>query len=130
MGLGPKRLVTILAFGLVGWALCDAIIFIGMSVTSLQTALIAHAVGGPIVFATLSWIYFAKFSYTTPIQTAMIFIAIVIFMDFFLVSLVINRSLEMVESILGTWFPFALNFLATYLIGIYIGARSKMTVAT
>jgi len=37
--------------------------------------------------------------------------------DFFVVGLVINRSLEMFTSVLGTWIPFALIFASTWLAG-------------
>ncbi len=91
--------------------------FVGMEVTSLQIALVAHAVGAPIIFSTISWVYFNKANYTSPLQTAVIFLVIVVSMDFFVVGLVINRSLEMFTSLLGTWIPFTLLFLATYLTG-------------
>jgi len=32
-------------------------------------------------------------------------------------ALVINRSMEMFQSLLGTWIPITLSFLATYLTG-------------
>ena len=40
--------------------------------------------------------------------------------DFFVVALVINRSLEVFASVLGTWLPFALIFTSTYLTGLYL----------
>jgi hypothetical protein len=38
--------------------------------------------------------------------------------DFFVVALLINRSLDMFASLLGTWIPFALIFTSTYLTGL------------
>lgn len=112
-----KQVLVIGAFGLVGWALCGAIMFIGMGVTSLQTTIYVHAVGAPIIFGTLAWIYFTRFGYTAPVTTAAIFVAIVIAVDFFLVALVINKSLDMFTGLLGTWIPFLLIFLSTYFVG-------------
>ena len=109
---------TILTHALVGWALCAATIGIGMAVTTVNNALILHAIGAPIFFSSVSFYYFRKFGYTKPLQTALVFLAVVIGMDFFLVGLVINRSLEMFTSLLGTWIPFALIFLSTYLTGL------------
>jgi hypothetical protein len=43
----------------------------------------------------------------------------VIAADFFVVALLINRSLEMFASLLGTWIPFALIFTSTYVTGLY-----------
>lgn len=98
---------------------------IGMAVTSIQTTLILHAIGAPIIFATISWIYFRKFKYTTPLQTAVAFLSIVVFVDFFVVALLILGNLEMFTDILGTWIPFVLIFLSTYLSGLYIESQSN-----
>lgn len=122
--LSVREITVVTLFGLLGWALCGAIVFIGMAITTEQTALIAHAMGAPVIFATISWIYFTKFAYTRPLTTALAFVAIVVFMDFFLVALVINRSLEMFESILGTWFPWVLIILSTYMTGQVVETRS------
>jgi hypothetical protein len=103
----------------VGWAFCAAIMGIGMSVTSLQTTLILHAMVGPVGFMVISLFYFKKFDYTSPLQTAIWFIAFVVFMDLFGVALLIEKSVAMFSSILGTWLPFTLIFLATYFTGIF-----------
>jgi len=115
-----KQLVIPVLLGLLGWALCGAVMFIGMAVTDIQTTLIIHAIGAPIIFSLISWFYFKRLNYTSPIQTALLFICIVIFMDFFLVALIINKSLEMFLSPLGTWIPFTLIFLASYLMGKFL----------
>ena len=119
MGISQPTKATLItiAHGLIGWALCGAIMGIGMAVTSIETSLIIHAMGAPVIFAVLSFIYFRKFNYTTPLQTAFIFVGFVIFMDVFVVALMINRSFEMFTSFLGTWIPFGLIFISTYLIG-------------
>jgi hypothetical protein len=121
--LSFKQIAVIVLFGAVGWALCGAIMFIGMAVTSMQTTLIAHAVGAPVIFTAISWIYHTRFGYTKPLTTALVFMAIVVFLDFFPVATVINRSMEMFTSLLGTWIPWALIFLSTYLTGRAIEAR-------
>ncbi len=115
--MNPKKLITLLVHAFIGWALCAATMGIGMATTSLQNALIVHAIGAPIFFTIVSLNYFKKFNYTTPLQTAMIFVGFVIVVDFFVVALLINRSLEMFGSLLGTWIPFALIFTSTYLTG-------------
>ena len=40
--------IIIAALGFLGWALCGAIMFIGMSVMSIETTLIVHAIGAPV----------------------------------------------------------------------------------
>ena len=121
-----KKIITILTHAFVGWALCAATMGIGMAVTTLNRALIIHAIAAPIFFGGVSLIYFRKFNYTTPLQTAIYFLAFVVAMDFFLIARLINRSFEMFTSPLGTWLPFALIFASTYLTGrSIIGSREK-----
>ena len=114
-----KKVLVILVHAFVIWALCGMTIGIGMAVTSQENTLMAHAVAAPIIAAIISMIYFKKFNYTTPLQTAITFVAFVILVDFLIVALLIVRSLEMFRSILGTWIPFVLIFVATYLTGMY-----------
>ncbi|MBE9511358.1 MAG: hypothetical protein IMY71_10800 [Bacteroidetes bacterium] len=120
-----KSLIIILIHAFIGWVLCGAIMGIGMQVTSMESTLIIHAIGAPIFFAIVSLIYFKKFNYTTPFQTAIIFLAFVIFMDFFIVALLIEKSLEMFESILGIWLPFALIFISTNLTGLAVRKKNN-----
>ena len=115
-----KKIIIVLIHAFVGWMLCAATMGIGMSVTSLNNALMIHAIAAPIFFAGVSLVYFRKFNYTAPLQTALTFIAFVIGMDFFLVAMLINRSFEMFTSLLGTWIPFALIFISTYLTGLFV----------
>jgi len=112
--------IIILIFAFVGWALCAAVMGIGMKTTSMDRTLIIHAIAAPIIFIALSLIYFNFFNFTTPLETAIIFVSIVILMDIFVVALLINKSFEMFKSIIGTWIPFILIFIATYLTGLYL----------
>ena len=123
--MNRKKIGVILIHAFVGWALCAATMGIGMALTTIETTLILHAIGAPIFFAVVSWVYFQKFNYTTPLQTALIFISFVIVVDFFVVALLINKSLDMFTSLLGTWIPFALIFTSTYLTGSYMTKRAK-----
>ena len=118
-----KELIIVLVFALIGWALCGATMGLGMTVTSEGNALIIHAAAAPIIFAALSFVYFKKFNYTTSLQTAAIFVAFVIAVDFVVVALLILNSFEMFTSLLGTWIPFVLIFLASYLTGLYVQRR-------
>ncbi|TFH24668.1 MAG: hypothetical protein E4H10_10290 [Bacteroidia bacterium] len=118
-----RGILIILALGLLGWALCGAIMFVGMSLMTLETTLIVHAIGAPIIFSLLSLLYFRRFQFTSPLQTAIAFLLIVILMDFFLVALIINKSFEMFQSPLGTWIPFALIFISTYLTGVIVDKK-------
>ncbi len=124
-----NKILVILAHAFAGWMLCAATIGIGMAVTTVNNALVIHAIAAPIFFAGISLLYFRKFNYTTPLQTASYFLAFVIAMDFFVVAMLINRSFDMFASVLGTWLPFALIFASTYLTG-YFATGPKEKVAS
>jgi hypothetical protein len=113
-----RKPLTVLVHAFVGWLLCAATMGIGMAVTTLGTTLIIHAIGAPIFFAAVSIFYFIRYNYTRPLQTAIIFVSFVIVVDFFVVALLINRSLEMFTSALGTWIPFVLIFTSTLITGL------------
>jgi len=119
-----RKILIILLHAFIGWALCAATIGIGMSTTTLQNALIIHAVAAPIIFSLISLVYFKKFHFTTPLQTALIFTGFVMAMDFFVVALLVNKSLEMFTSLLGTWIPFLLIFGSTLLTGLFVKRKS------
>jgi len=122
--MNARKLITILVHAFVGWALCAATMGIGMAVTTVENALIVHAIGAPVYFAVVSSFHYRKFDYTTPVLTAAIFTGFVMVVDFFVVALLINRSLEMFASLLGTWVPFALIFASSYLTGLLMVRRS------
>jgi hypothetical protein len=103
---------------------------IPMALISIESALIIHAIGAPIIFTTISLVYFNKFNYTTPLQTALIFVSFIIVVDFFVVALMVNRSLEMFASPLGTWIPFALIFTSTYVTGLLTTRSTKVQAAS
>jgi hypothetical protein len=98
---------------------------IGMAVTSVGTTLILHAIGAPVIFALVSWSYFSRFNYTVPLHNAMVFLAVVLLMDVFVAGLLIQRSLDMFRSVLGTWIPLALSFTSTYAVGLYAKRRQR-----
>lgn len=119
-----KKLIIILIHAFVLWMLCATTMGIGIGITTLYNTLIIHAIMAPIFAIAISTIYFKKFSYTTALQTAIVFVVFIILMDLLVVALLINKSLDMFESILGTWIPFALIFFATYVTGQYVKKHS------
>jgi hypothetical protein len=93
---------------------------VGLAVTSERATLIVHAIGAPVIFALVAWSYFSRFGYTTPLQTAMVFLVFALVMDVFVAGLLIQRSLDMFRSVLGTWIPLGLSFASTYAVGICV----------
>jgi hypothetical protein len=111
------HMLVLVAHAVVGWALCGATIGIGRKFTTLHNSLIAHAIAAPIIFVVVSTSYFCWFGGTRSAVTAAEFVAIVIFLDVFVIALLVEKSFDMFRSVLGTWLPFALIFLATWLTG-------------
>ena len=91
---------------------------IGMATTTLDRALIIHAIAAPIIVIAISSLYYCIFNYTTPLQTAIVFAAFIIFMDVFFVAMVINKSFDMFRSFIGTWMVFILIFVTTFISGV------------
>ena len=127
--MNARKKWTILAAGFIGWLLCFATMGIGMATLSLDNALVVHAIAAPFIFGGVSYVYFSRLGYTSPVATAAIFVGLVMTMDFFLVALVINRSLAMFASPIGTWIPFALIFASTYTTGRTLAGRGAGAVA-
>lgn len=125
--MNTRKGLIIFVHAFIGWAFCTATMMIGMATMSIDAALIVHAVAAPVIFTLVSLVYFNRYRYTSPLVTALIFVSFVILVDFFLIALVINRSLEMFTSPLGTWIPFALIFASTYVTGLLItrGAQQQ-----
>jgi hypothetical protein len=119
-----QRFILVL-YGLIGWALCAAVMGIGMAVTNLQIALIVHAIAAPLIFAAVTWFYFIRNGTNLPLRTAEVFVFIVVFMDVFVVAMVIQRSFAMFNSFAGTWLPFILIFASTLITGYAVQAKKK-----
>ena len=112
------QILVIVGHAFVGWVLCGATMMLGMKATSVQRAIVIHAVAAPLIFAVLAWIYFRWFGYTGPLATAGIFVGLVIVLDLAVVAPFIEKSFAMFRSFSGTWLPFVLMFLVTWVIGI------------
>lgn len=119
-----KKIAVLLIHGLIGWGLCGATIAIGRSLTTMETTLIIHAIAAPTFFALLTWFYTTRFHYTTPLQTAFIFLGIVMLMDAGVIAPFAEKSYAMFASLLGTWIPFTLIFASTYVTGWLVTRKS------
>ncbi|MGA2406329.1 MAG: hypothetical protein ABSF81_06215 [Bacteroidales bacterium] len=118
--LNFKKIIIILSHTFIVWALCGATIAVGRSLTTIELTLIIHVIGAPIFACLVSMVYYKKFNYTSPISTAFIFLFFVIAMDAGLVAPAFEKSYGLFKSILGTWIPFSLIFLSTYITGLTI----------
>jgi hypothetical protein len=98
---------------------------IAMTFTPQHTALIIHAIAAPVIFVIISFVYFNRYSFTSPFQTAYTFMAVVVLMDTLVIAKLILKSFEMFSSFIGTWLPFILIFMSTYLTGLIQQWRMK-----
>jgi hypothetical protein len=113
-----RNWAIVLLYAGIGWAICASIMGIGMMYLPMDIVLYIHAIGGSLAFYFLSYHYHKHFRYTEPRQTALIFVSFIVLVDFFIVALAINHSLDMFKSVLGTWIPFGLIYLSTYFAGL------------
>ena len=81
----------------------------------METVLIIHAIAAPLFAAAVSAVYFRRFNYTKPLTTAIIFLLFVMLLDSGLVAPVFEKSFVMFKSLPGTWIPFGLIYLSTYM---------------
>lgn len=113
-----EKTLILLSYAFIGWVICGSIMAVGMRHWLMPTVLTVHLIGATLTFGFLSWSYHRYFRFTRPLYTAMLFTGFVMVVDFFLVALVILKSLDMFRSLMGTWIPFGVIFVITYLIGL------------
>jgi hypothetical protein len=124
-----RNWAIILVHAFIGWALCAAVMGIGMATVGEGNALIIHLIAAPIFFIIISSVYYKKFNYTSPLITATIFLLFVMGMDFFVVAIIIMRSLVMftgINGFIGTWLPFSLIFLTTWITGVLLNGKGSL----
>jgi hypothetical protein len=113
-----KKSAVFLLHALIGWALCGAVMGVGMRLLSIQNALLLHLFAAPVIFAVVSLSYHKRTPSARPLPVAAGFTAVVMAMDFFLVALVIEKSFAMFRSFIGTWLPFAMIFISSWRTGM------------
>jgi len=123
--LNFKKIIIVLIHAFIVWTLCGATIAVGRSITTIELTLIIHAIGAPIFASIVAVLYYKKFNYTSPFWTAFIFLLFIIAMDAGLVAPVFEKSYRMFRSILGTWIPFSLICMSTYITGLIIQSKNK-----
>jgi menaquinone-dependent protoporphyrinogen oxidase len=115
----PARSTSrLLVHGFIGWVLCAATMGALLQIVSLTAALVLHAIAAPLFFMAIARHYFGARGARDPVPTAVVWTVLVALLDLVIVAGVVERSLEMFKSIAGTWLPFALIFLATWITGL------------
>jgi len=112
-----SRHISVVIHGVVGWAICGATIGVGRQVVSMGTTLLIHAVVAPVAFGLLTWNLFKRFPAGSAGGTAFTMLGIVVGLDALVVAPLFEHSYAMFQSVIGTWFPFALILASSYLVG-------------
>jgi len=126
--MGPKT--NLVAYGIVGWAVCGGAIAIGRTYLSMSDTLLAHAIIAPMTFALLSWHYSLRFPQASPLYTASGMLSVVIGLDALVVAPFFERDYAMFRSMVGTWLPFASILAASYFVGRAVGQRHGRPIAS
>jgi hypothetical protein len=88
-----------------------------LAVTRPATALVVHALAAPVLFAFVARRYFEARGAREPVATALAFVWIVASLNALVVAGLIQHSLRMFGSVLGSWVPLLLIFAVTWATG-------------
>jgi hypothetical protein len=121
---GIARVGPAVGHALVGWVVCAGVMGVGRAVTTMDRTLLVHAAAVPVVFGALAWSYFQRVGHLGALRTAALFTGTIIALDGGLVAPLFERSYAMFRSVRGTWLPFVLIFLSTWIVGRRVGGRA------
>lgn len=115
-GDAPWRVV---AYGVVGWAISEALIpgLLYLASAPAWLAITLHVIATLVVFTALSSRYFAAPGARDPILTATSFVVVAAILDLAVTAGLVLHNFDMFRSLAGTWLPFVLIFLATWITG-------------
>ncbi len=126
--MNAGKLTVVLGYAIIGTALCASTMMLGMATMPVVQPLIIHVLAVPVVFVFVSLFYFNRYAYTTPLQTALVFVSVAVLVNFFVVGLIFNRSLDLFANPLGTWIPLFLIFAVTHLTGLIVTASTRRRI--
>ena len=110
----PLRL---LLHGIAGWAACAAVMAGLLGLFRPGTALGLHAGLAPLVFVVVAWHFFRLPGARDARTTAAAWTAIVVLLDLVVVGGLVQHSLAMFRSFVGSWLPLSLIFVASWSTG-------------
>jgi menaquinone-dependent protoporphyrinogen oxidase len=112
-----RSLSRLFGHGIAGWALCAAVMAGVLQISPMGIAVAIHAIAAPLLFAAVSVHYFGAYGARDPLPVALTFVAIAFALDAGIVAGFVLREFTMLQSFTGTWLPFLLIFLATWITG-------------
>ena len=108
----------LLGLGLLLWGVCGAVIAVGRRLWSLNTALYVHLVAAPVAAFVVSVIHTLIDPEFGLVLRAAVLTGLVFTLDLLVVAPIFERSYDMFRSVIGTWIPFALIFIASLSAGV------------
>jgi len=112
----------LLVHAVVGWALCGAVMAVGMQVSTVRRTLVAHAIAAPMISAAVTRSYLQGASRAGRGAAARL-IGIVVGLDVVVVAGLIQRNPRMLLSPLATWIPLTSMLAAALWIADHDGRR-------
>lgn len=112
------ELALVASHVLVGWGICGVVMEALLARVGPSTAVAAHLLIVPVVFAGVASSYFKRRGAWSPLRAAAVFAGVTALLDLAVVATFLERSLAMFRSALGMWIPLGLIFLVTWMVGV------------
>jgi hypothetical protein len=111
--------ISLIIAAIAVWALCGGVIGVGRRLWKLDTVLVVHLLLAPLISFCVSYLHSLAAPGFDPLTRASVIVAIVVLLDAGLVARVFEKSYAMFRSLIGTWIPFVLVFLASWAVGAF-----------
>jgi hypothetical protein len=108
----------LIGLALLIWGTCGAVMAVGRHLWGLQTALRVHLAAAPAIAFLLSIVHARIDPACGSLLRATVVTGLVVALDALVVAPLFERSYDMFRSLIGTWVPFALIFLAGWAAGL------------
>ncbi len=112
--------VYLLGIALLLWGACGTLIAVGRRFWTLGTTLRVHLIAAPVMAFLVAAVHKLLDPEFGSGLRAGIITGLVFALDLLVVAPIFERSYAMFLSLIGTWIPFMLIFLATLAAGIFV----------
>jgi hypothetical protein len=109
--------LNVVVAAIVIWALCGAVMGFGRRLIGLDATLRLHLIMAPVFSFCVTLVLGRLAPAPDSLLRAIVITAVVIVLDAAIVAPFIEKSYAMFRSLIGTWIPFVLIFLASWAAG-------------
>jgi hypothetical protein len=99
-----------------------------LAMTDLWTALVGHTAAAAVIFLFVAKHYFGLSGARDPLPTAVTFVSAMALLDLVVVAGLVQHSLQIFTSVIGTWLPFFLVFLVTWGTGVVMSVMPTPSI--